>query len=641
MTLPSDPTTQTNWQDVASEHVDFDWAVDFDKQTLSGSVTHTLVWKKADVREVIFDTQHLDVQKVIVEDRPGNFSLGAEHKVMGAPLKVLLPSNRAVGDKTRVQIFYSTTKDCDALQWLEKEQTQGKKFPFVFSQCQPIYARSIAPLQDSPSVKITYTAKIKSVLPALLSAIRVSPPSNGPAHDGKEIGKDAVTYEYKQPVPIPSYLIAIAVGNFRYRALPAVEGKEWTTGAWAEPELIDATYWEFSQDVGRFLSTAEKILPPYRFGVFDVLVLPPSFPYGGMENACLTFLTPSLLVGDRTLVDVVVHELTHSWFGNGVTQANSTHFWLNEGWTTYIERVLLQLLHTPADRGFSFLIGSKSLQDALKQYEKKPKYQRLVIDFDVGEDPDDAYSTVPYEKGANFLLHLERMLGGLDEFLPYIHDYVSTYMGKSITTEDWKAHLYAYWEKHGGEEKIKALNSVKWDEWLYGEGLKLPVEMIYDTALAREAFALAERWDASRKEVDVSKLNFTEADISTFNANQSIVFLERLQSYAALPHTHIQHLGTLYGFLGTPNAELRWRFYEVALLDPASPAAQQFAAPAAQWIVGTDGTGIVRGRMKFCRPLFRAVARADKKLAVEVFTEHRLAFHPIAQRLIEKDLGLV
>ncbi|KAJ2962575.1 hypothetical protein NUW54_g14331 [Trametes sanguinea] len=217
-------------------------------------------------------------------------------------------------------------------------------------------------------------------------------------------------------------------------------GKEWTSGVWAEPELIDATYWEFSEAINKFLITAEKILPPYRFGVYDVLVLPPSFPYGGMENACLTFLTPTLLVGDRTLVDVVVHELTHSWFGNGVTyvsacipyvppsadnisptshrQANSTHFWLNEGWTTYIERVLLQLLHTPADRGFSFLIGRTSLTNALKQYTSRPKYQRLVIDFDVGEDPDDAYSTVPYEKGANFLLHLERMLGGLDAFLP-------------------------------------------------------------------------------------------------------------------------------------------------------------------------------------------------------------------------------
>ncbi|KAH9891199.1 peptidase family M1-domain-containing protein [Cubamyces lactineus] len=640
MSLPSDPTTQANWKDIASEHIDLNWSVDFAKETLSGSVTHTLVWKKADVREVIFDAQALDIQKVAIDGQPGEFSLGPNHEVMGAPLKVVLPANRAVGDKIRVQIFYSTTKACTALQWLDKEQTQGKTFPFMFSQCQPIYARSLAPIQDSPSVKITYTAKVKSVLPALLSAIRVSPPADGPAHDGKEIGKDVVTYEYNQPVPIPSYLIAIAVGNFRYRPLPKVEGKEWKSGVWAEPELIDATYWEFSEDVGRFLSTAEKILPPYRFGVYDVLVLPPSFPYGGMENACLTFLTPTLLVGDRTLVDVVVHELTHSWFGNGVTQANSTHFWLNEGWTTYIERVLLQLLHTPADRGFSFLIGYKALQDALKRYESQPKYQRLVIDFEVGEDPDDAYSTVPYEKGANFLLHLERMLGGLDEFLPYVYDYVSTFMGKSITTEDWKAHLYAYWEKHGGEEKIKALNSVKWDEWLYGEGLKLPVEMIYDTALAREAFALAEKWDAARNEADTSKLGFQESDVASFNANQKIVFLERLQSYPALPHAHIQHLGALYGFLTTPNAELRWRFYEVALLDPSSPAAKEFAPAAAQWVVGKDGTGVVRGRMKFCRPTFRAVARADKKLAIEVFNENKFSFHPIARRLIEKDLGL-
>ncbi|RPD59483.1 zincin, partial [Lentinus tigrinus ALCF2SS1-6] len=440
------------------------------------------------------------------------------------------------------------------------------------------------------------------------------------------------------PVPIPPYLIAIAIGNFRYRALPKVEGKEWSTGIWAEPELIDAAYWEFSEDTGRFLATAEKILPPYRFGVYDLLVLPPSFPYGGMENACLTFLTPTLLTGDRTLVDVVVHELTHSWFGNGVTyvQANSTHFWLNEGWTTYIERLLLQLLHTPADRGFSFLIGYKSLQDALKQYEENPKYQRLVIDFETGEDPDDAYSTVPYEKGANFLLHLERMLGGLDVFLPYIYEYVSTFMGKSITTEQWKAHLYAYFEKHGGEEKIKALNSVKWDEWLYGEGLKLPVEMVYDTALAREAFSLAEKWDASRSEADVSKLGFQASDVASFNANQKIVFLERLQSYTALPTSHIKHLGQVYAFDSTPNAELRWRFYEVALLDPASPAAKEFAPDAAKWVTGTDGSGILRGRMKFCRPTFRAIARANRPLALEVFAANKEAFHPIARRLIEK-----
>ncbi|KAI0762471.1 metalloprotease [Fomes fomentarius] len=638
--LPPDPSTQSNWQEVASEHVDFDWTIDFAQQTISGSATHLLRVKKDDVREAIFDTVALHVPKVVIEDRP--VRVRTESCSHGRTPPHPPPPSRKVGDQIRIQIFYTTSKDCTAVQWLEKEQTQGKTFPFMFSQCQPIYARSLAPLQDSASVKITYTAKVASILPALISAIRLTPPSDGPAHDGKEIGKDVVTYEYNQPVPIPPYLLAIAVGNFRYRPLPKPDDKPWSIGIWAEPELIDAAYWEFSEDVAKYFITAEKILPPYRFGVYDVLILPPSFPYGGMENPCLTFLTPTLLVGDRTLTDVVVHELTHSWFGNGVTQANSTHFWLNEGWTTYIERLLLQLLHTPADRGFSFLIGSKALSDALKQYTTHPKYQRLVIDFEPGEDPDDAYSTVPYEKGANFILHLERLLGGLEEFLPYIHDYVNTFIGKSITTEQWKEHLYKYWREHGGEEKIKVLDGVKWDEWLYGEGLKLPVEMVYDTALAREAFALAERWNESRSESDVSKLQFIESDMASFNANQKSTRLPRTPPILLpLPSTHITHLGAVYSLASTPNAELRWRFYEVALLDPSSSVARaEYAPAAARWVTGTDGTGIIRGRMKFCRPTFRAVARADRALALEVFNKNKESFHPIARRLIEKDLGL-
>jgi leukotriene-A4 hydrolase len=257
------------------------------------------------------------------------------------------------------------------------------------------------------------------------------------------IGKDLVTYRYTQPIPIAPYILAIAAGNVCYRLFPKPEDKEWTSGVWAEPELIDQAYWEFSEDTTRFLAAAEKLVIPYQFGVYDLLVLPPSFPYGGMENACLSFVTPTLLTGDRSLVDVVVHELTHSWFGNGVTQANASHFWLNEGWTTYIERVLLQVLYSPAERGFSFVIGSKALNDSLKQYEDRPKYQRLSISFEKGEDPDDAFSSIPYEKGANFLLHLECILGGLDIFLPYVKDYVETFIGKSITSEQWKEHLYA------------------------------------------------------------------------------------------------------------------------------------------------------------------------------------------------------
>lgn len=358
-----------------------------------------------------------------------------------------------------------------------------------------------------------------------------------------------------------------------------------------------------------------------------------------MENACLTFLTPTLLTGDRSLVDVVVHELTHSWFGNGVTQANSSHFWLNEGFTTYMERVLQEKLHSPAERGFSFLIGYKALVDDLKLYVNRPKYQRLVIQFDEGEDPDDAYSRVPYEKGANFLLYLEGVLGGLNVFLPYIHDYVSTFMGKSITTFQWKDHLYEYFKKSGGDEKIKALDSVDWDAWLYGDGLDLPVAPKYDTSLAQQAYELAKRWDASRTK-NVGELDFKETDLKNFNSNQKVVFLERLESYEALPPDHILHMGKLYQISDTPNAEIRLRYYEVALRDTKNENAISIAEEAAKWVVGDDGTGILKGRMKFCRPIFRAVNGVNKDLAKKTYLPHKTAFHPIAQKLIEKDLGV-
>ncbi|KDQ30245.1 hypothetical protein PLEOSDRAFT_154934 [Pleurotus ostreatus PC15] len=642
----SDPTTQTNYLQAATTHVAFDWTVDFRKQIISGSATHTVEIKESGVKEVSFDTADLDLHGVQVDGNDSAYELKARHVVMGSALHVPLPAGLRVGATVKVKVSYATTEACTALQWLDKEQTQGKTFPYLFSQCQPIYARALAPIQDTPSVKITYSASVSCVLPVLLSAIRQSPPSDGPAHDGKEIGKDVVTYTYEQasraPVPIPSYLIAIACGDVRYKPFPPPDGKTWKSGIWAEPAMIDAAYWEFSADTNDFLAAEEAIVTPYRFGVYDLLVLPPSFPYGGMENACLTFLTPTLLTGDRTLVDVVVHELTHSWFGNGVTHAHASHFWLNEGWTTYIERVLQEKLHSPAHRGFSFLIGSKALTDALKGYQDRPKYQRLMIDFERGEDPDDAYSSIPYEKGANLILHLERTVGGLDVFLPYVKDYVSTFLGKSITTEQWKAHLFGYYEKHGGPDKIKALESVDWEAWLHGEGTTLPVDMQYDMSLADKAYVLAERWDKARETSDIAQLDFKASDLKDFDSNQKIVFLERLQSYPPLPASHLKHLAVLYDLSETTNAEIRLRFYEVVLSDGdgESSAATHFAPEAAKWVVGDDGTGVIKGRMKFCRPVFKAVAKVDKKLAVKTFDGSKTAFHPIARKLIEKDLGL-
>ncbi|OCB89221.1 hypothetical protein A7U60_g3588 [Sanghuangporus baumii] len=595
-----DPTTQSNYLSIVTQHVILDWNVDFDRKVLSGSATHELLVRDIVVNEVVFDSGDLDISSVEVEGISVPFKLNERHPVMGSALYVPFVHPVPKGSKIKVRIAYTTSKDAIALQFLDKEQTQGKKFPYLFSQCQPIYARTLAPLQDTPSVKLTYTANVSSVLPVLMSAVRKSPLSDGPAHDGKVIGSDMVTYTYNQPTAIPSYLIALACGNVRYRSFPKEKSKEWSSGIWAEPELIDSAYWEFSADTNKFLAEEERIVGTYRFGVYDLLVLPPSFPYGGMS---------------------------------------ATHFWLNEGWTTYIERVLQEVLHSPAHRGFSFLIGYKAMQDALRQYEDRPKYQRLVIDFDVGEDPDDAYSSVPYEKGANFLLYLERLLGGLDVFLPYVRDYVNTFMGQSINTDIWKEHLYSYWRNRGDGSKVSLLDNIDWNAWFYGEGLTLPVEMEYDLTLAKYAYELAARWDASRVK-DINSLNFKSNDLSDFDSNQKAVFLEKLQSYPALPSAHLTYLGNLYGLSETTNSELRFRYYELALLDTSIPVSKSFASDAARWVVGDDGTGIIKGRMKFCRPVLRAADRADPETTKKIFIANRDSFHPIARRLIEKSRDL-
>ncbi|KAG8864305.1 hypothetical protein FRB96_006126 [Tulasnella sp. 330] len=646
MTTDRDPTTQSNYWEITTKHAHFDWDIDWKSRILSGSVTHTLLSKKDSPAEVMlvrhpitilsypdvalhsFDTQVLEIKSASVNGSPVRYELRPAHPVMGSAMVIKLESAGAIanGAEVVVKIDYSTTPQCTAIGWLEKEQTAGNKFAFLFSQCEPIHARSLAPLQDSPSVKLTYSASVRSVLPALCSALRISPPCEI-IHGGKKVGEDVVEYKYNQPIAIPSYLIALASGNLVFKSFAKLQTEAWTTGVWAEPETIDAAYFEFSKDTASYVATEEKLVTPYEFGVYDLLVLPPAFPYGGMENACLTFLTPTLLTGDRSLVDVVAHESSHSWFGNNVTTADSSHFWLNEGFTTYFERVIIGALHGAPDRDFSYIIGKKALDDALKQVGT-PKYQRLVIPFTYGEDPDEAYSRIPYEKGSNFLLYLGE-------------DYVQTFRGKSIRTDDWKRHLFRYFEANGGKEKSDILNAVDWEAWLHGEGLELPVAIKYDTTLAQQAYDLADKWDKSREAKDPSTLNFSGDDLKPLNPNQIMVFIKTLEGLSSpLPATHIRYMSDTYTLFNTTgNAEIRSPWYVLVL---ASDAASDFLQDASDWVVGKEkhGTGGVKGRMKFCRPIFRAIYEVDASLARDTFTANRQLFHPIAAKLIAKDLGL-
>lgn len=367
---------------------------------------------------------------------------------IGSKLTIDLPT-KTDGEIVLV-IHYKTASTASGLQWLSAKQTSGKKHPFVFSQCQAIHARSIVPCQDTPSVKFTYNAIVRHSpeLTALMSAIRLS-------------NETGVT-RFEQIVPIPSYLLAIAVGDLYSKRV----GKR--SHVWAEKSVVDEAAEEFS-DTEAFIETAEAICGPYLWKVYDLLVMPKSFPFGGMENPCLTFLTPTIIAGDKSLVDVVAHEISHSWTGNLVTNANFEHFWLNEGFTVFVEQKIIGRLRGSQYRDFHALHGLSELKDTINnQLKDEPELTKLVVDLsNVG--PDDAFSTVPYMKGSTFLRYLEELFGGAEIFEPFLKKYLDKFKYQSILTKDFQRYVYEYFY-----DKIPdKLEQVDWDKWLYSEGMPI------------------------------------------------------------------------------------------------------------------------------------------------------------------------
>jgi len=413
--MPYDPTSQSNLDEAKTNHIHLDLAVDFDAKILSGSAELEIEAIADAVTKVILDTSFIDIRSVsvggqalsvkqkytgylcfldfawfppltpapcIVHTLISQFKLQDRNEKYGSALVVELAKPLTKGEKIKLLVQYATTKDCTACQWLEPSQTVGKKHPYLFTQCQAIHARSLLPCQDSPSIKLTYSANITTPLRAVMSAVPI----------GEEVkqGSETTTFRFEQKTRIPSYLIALAVGNLEGREI----GPRSTV--WTEPEVLEAAAWEFV-DTENFIRTGEELLTPYDWGRYDLLVLPASFPYGGMENPCLTFVTPSLLAGDRSLVDVVAHEIAHSWMGNLVTTENWEHFWLNEGFTVFVERKILGRMKGPAHSEFSAILGHKALKESVDLYGKDHPFTALRPCLR-GEDPDDAFSKVPYGK---------------------------------------------------------------------------------------------------------------------------------------------------------------------------------------------------------------------------------------------------
>ncbi|WWC63102.1 leukotriene A-4 hydrolase/aminopeptidase [Kwoniella dejecticola CBS 10117] len=612
-----DGATLSNYLDVVTRHIDFRWEINWDTKTFHGYAELTMESKKEGVREVRLDTSYLDVRGVEIGGKGVEYSISERIEVMGQALKIVLPEPLNKGETTTIKVTYSTTKECTAVGWLEPAQTKSGKHPYLYSQAQAIHARSMIPCQDTPAIKATYEAKVVSGrgLEVLLS---------GQRKGVKDLGDGKREFSYSQPVGIPSYLIAIAAGELTHKSFDDLEGRHWQTGCWTEPLNMDKAYQEFKEDTANFVKTAEDLTSPYKFGVYDILFLPESFPYGGMENSCLTFATPTIIAGDKSQVDVVAHEISHSWFGNGIGCASWSHFWLNEGWTTYLERLIMRETHGELDRQLSYTVGRRGLVGDLERLN--PRFQKLVIEYKEHEDPDEGYSQVPYEKGANFLLYLERTLGGLDNFIPYMKDYVRTFEGTSITTDQWREHLFHYFGQHkDAEELTRRLGKVDWDEWLHGSGPDLCVDIEYDDTLSKACYDLAARWDKAR---DGNVSGFSKDDIKDFSSTQTVVFLDKLETYETLPPKVVASLDKLYGLGSTGNAEIGLRFFEVAL-----KSGPEYAEAAAAWVIN-------KGRMKFCRPVFRLLNEQTPELAKKTFLKHANFYHPIARKMIAKDLGV-
>lgn len=419
-------------------HLNLDIDVDFDSKQIKGSATYNITNNEAS--EIILDTKFLKIHSVLADGEKVEFSFGDFNKELGKALKIPITKNT----KT-VTVNYNTTSKTEALQWLSPQQTADKTDPFLFTQGQAILTRTWIPIQDSPQVRVTYNATVK--VPSSLMAVMSAENPKTKTVDG--------VYNFKMKQAISPYLIALSVGNIAYKAVSK------RTGIYAEKSMLAKAHAEFS-DMEKMVSAAENLYGDYDWEQFDVIVLPPSFPFGGMENPRLTFATPTVIAGDKSLTSLIAHELAHSWSGNLVTNATWDDFWLNEGFTVYFELRIMEALYGKDRANMLALIGRQDLEDELEGFKDAPNDTKLKLDLK-GRNPDDGMNSIAYDKGYLFLRTLEETIGR-EKFDVFLKNYFKTHAFSTMTTEKFIAYL---------NTNLLEKNTIEFNtkEWIYKPGV--------------------------------------------------------------------------------------------------------------------------------------------------------------------------
>ncbi|MDH4166085.1 MAG: M1 family metallopeptidase [Gammaproteobacteria bacterium] len=598
-------TTPRNWPDTRSHadplgfvtrSFDLDLDVDFEKSELRGTVTLELDRVDPGSGELVLDTRDLQIESVKTapagsdDFRRTRFALDRRDDELGSALRIAMPR-----DALRVRIAYATTPQASGLQWLQPSQTAGKQSPFLFSQAQALHARSMAPLQDTPWIRATYTATLR--VPAGMVAVMAA---EGDA--GNRRGQ--TTFHFRMPQPIPSYLLALAVGDLDFRAIGP------RTGVWAEPSRVAAAAKEF-EDVETMLTKTEALYGPYRWGRYDVLMLPPSFPYGGMENPRLTFMTPTVIAGDKSLVGVLAHELAHSWSGNLVTNATWRDGWLNEGFTTYFERRIMETVYGEERGRLEWGVGQQDLRLALAELKPDEAWQGVLAP-DLSAHKGEDSSAVAYEKGALFLYQLERRFGRpqLDAFL---QGWFDRHAFTSVTTPQFVAELQdGLMRQYPGRIDAAFLAS-----WIDGTGLPADAEFVQSDTLARVE-AQRMRWEQGSLATDALQT-------AGWTVQEWLHFLNR----ATRPQfvTRLQELDRRFQLTASPNAEIAHSWFRLALASGypgIEPALEGYLA------------GI--GRLKLIEPLYEDLLQTPQgaMFARRVYAQARPGYHAIAQRRLDR-----
>ena len=581
---------------VVIKDIALDLKLDFDAKQIGGTATYTLEWKNKDARQLVLDTRELDVAKVeaIAADGARSalpFVLAPVDKVFGSKLTIEAPAQ-----PTKVEISYHTAPTASGLQWLEPSMTEGKQLPFMFSQSQAIHARSWVPLQDTPSVRFTYSAHVTSRpdVMVLMSA------DNDPkaARDGD--------YTFKMPQPIPSYLLAIAAGDLVFEP---ISGR---SGVWAEPTMVGKAAKEF-EDTEKMIGAAEKLYGEYRWGRYDMLVLPPSFPFGGMENPRLTFATPTVIVGDKSLVSLVAHELAHSWSGNLVTNASWKDIWLNEGFTTYVQGRITEALYGKEMAEMERQIDQTDLLAEVK--DMSPADQALALPPLNERDPDEALSQVAYVKGSWFLEFLEQRFGR-EVFDPFLRGWFNDHAFQSANTDQFVEYL----KKNLLPKNPSAVTEAELTAWLEQPGIP--------------AFA-AKAQSRNFSNVDTARIAWegtgklpTNQLTAEWSTQEWVRFIDGLG--ATQPLDKLAALDRVFKFTGTPNGEIAMRWYPLAIRSgyaEATPAAAEFIERV--------------GRRKLIMPIYAELVKTPEGLEVAraAFEKAKPGYHPITTGSVQDMLS--